>query len=119
MGLVGYKEYDNSDCAVVKLEGDINLDAKQLHAMTNAMTEDMDQEHTEQYKQIMKGVGIKEGKMSAIFYWDYEHQLARFSKTVLTMTMSMNSPFDPSAKLDVPATETMVVYSSIVEEKGE
>jgi len=113
--LVGYKEYDNSDCAVVKLEGEINLDANQLNAMTNAMTEDMDQEHTEQYNQIMNGVGIKDGKMSAIFYWDYEHQLARFSKTVLTMTMSMTSPFDPSAKLDVPATETIVVYSSIVE----
>jgi len=113
--LVGYKEYDNSDCAVVKLDGEINIDSDQLNAITNAMTENMDQEHTEQYNQIMNGAGINDGKMSAILYWDYAHQLARFSKTVLTMNMSMNNPLDPSAKLDVPVTETVVVYSSIVE----
>lgn len=114
--LLGYKDYDNSDCAVVKLDGTIDFDPDQMDAISNAMTENVDdQDYGDQLNAIMAGTQIKDGKMSAILYWDHEHQLARFSKTVITMTMVMDNPLEPSNKLEVPTEETMITYSSVVE----
>lgn len=113
--LLGYKDYDNSDCAIVKLDGAINFDHDQIDAINNAMSENMSQEDKDQFDQIMGDVDIKDGKMSAILYWDFEHQIARYSKTLVTMTVIMDNPMDPSGKLEVPTEEAIIVYSSIVE----
>jgi len=95
--LLGYKEYDTSDCAIIKFDGGINFDSDHLNEITQMM-----------------GAEIKDGKMSAILYWGHEKQLARFSKTMVTMTMSVSNPLDPSMNIEIPNEEMIIVYSTIV-----
>lgn len=114
--LLGYKQYDNSDCAVINLKGVVNISKEQLDAMGNAMAGFADDDELKsQMGDVFDGMNIKNGAMSAIMYWDRQYNIARFQHATIQMDITMPDPTDPTKEYVVPVNETLVTYSSIME----
>jgi len=114
--LLGYKRYDNSDCAIIKLEGTLKVSQDQIDAMSNAMAENAnDDEVGNEMQNIISGMEVMNGKVNGLLYWDYKNNIARFSKLVLQFDILMNNPISESEKLVIPTKETITGYTSIKE----
>jgi len=114
--LLGYMNYDNSDCAVIKLDGILEISSDQLDAIGNAVGDYADDDEVKsQLENIYDGMDLSNGKMSVIMYWDHKYNIARFSHATFQFDLTMNDPSDPMMKITVPVNETVTSYSSIKE----
>jgi len=114
--LLGYLDYDNSDCAVIKLDGILDISSDQMDAIGNAIGDQVDDDEVKaQIENIYGGMGVNNGSMSGIMYWDHKNNIPRFSHSTFQFDVTMNDPVDPTKTITVPVSETAITYSSIKE----
>eukprot|EP00587_Corethron_hystrix_P008044 CAMPEP_0113300444 /NCGR_PEP_ID=MMETSP0010_2-20120614/2073_1 /TAXON_ID=216773 ORGANISM="Corethron hystrix, Strain 308" /NCGR_SAMPLE_ID=MMETSP0010_2 /ASSEMBLY_ACC=CAM_ASM_000155 /LENGTH=334 /DNA_ID=CAMNT_0000153873 /DNA_START=8 /DNA_END=1012 /DNA_ORIENTATION=+ /assembly_acc=CAM_ASM_000155 len=115
--LLGYVEYDGSDCAVIQLDGKLHITQNQLEQIGDAVTEEMEDDFMKQEMQeVFEEIQISYGKLSGVVYWDHAYKFARYTRIEMTMDMLLPNAFDPEGeKMDILTEETMIMYSSIKE----
>lgn len=87
--LLGYIQYDGTDCALIMLNGTVALDVST----------------------------VTDGKMSSVMYWDHQENIARFTEIDLSMSVHIQNPHDASSDssdskgfINVPTSEYMQIY---------
>jgi hypothetical protein len=101
--LLGYREVDGEDCAVFSTTGIMHVD---VSSVIDNMFGDSP------LKDAMKDVTMDDYTMEAMFYYQYETNLIRWSKTTQSTIMRMPNPLG-SGTTAVPITQEIITSSRI------
>jgi len=102
--LVGYVIYNEADCAVIRMNGNVVVDMEML---TNAMSEQLEDENM---KEKLSSLDIDNGLMSGVIYWDHQQRMPRFAKLFNSLTLLMQNPFDRSDIIAVASEQELTFY---------
>jgi Family of unknown function (DUF6263) len=103
--LLGYRTIDGEDCAVFSTVGKMTID---VDTMVDALFSDSPM------KSLMKDVTMDNYTMEAMFYYQYDTNLVRYSKTTQSFVMNMPNPLGKGTT-SVPITQDIITSARIKE----
>jgi len=100
--LLGYKDHEGYDCAMISVSGSLHIDAQVI----------ADQLKQTGFGGAVKGLSISDAAMTTLILWDNEMQLVRWSEQTASYTVGMDSPFG-GAKMNIPVEQVAITSSKV------